>query len=196
MKQVMNKTMWMALALSASLLVTACGKKGGNSGPATTPVGQFGACGSCGFTQQLMVTTNSNFMGILQFTMRLIGDSAQIAAQGSMSSSRYNGPVMMDGTLVVTSQQFEGNCVIPAGTYALSTVQAGQMDYSGTIAIPQFQAAGPTAVLFRLRGGGLTGTYFGGVGKMYGQIDVLQAPDRYTGAITSCNGGYGGFFVY
>lgn len=200
-----KKMVWMALALSASLLVTACGKKGGGGGSATTPVGPFGACGGCTFSQGVMMTANSSWGNVLNFTMRLIGDSAQMAAQATSSSGRYTGPVMIDGTLVVTTQQNVGQCVIPAGTYTLSTVQPGQTTSSfGDFTVPQFQAVGPVPLLLSFRYAFPGTTYFGGVGRVTAQLEVLQGPARTwaqtgtvvtPGATTSCNDYAGGFLL-
>lgn len=201
------KMMWTALALSASLIATACSKGGGGGGTATTPVGQFGACGGCTFSQGVMMTATTQYPG-MTFTMRLIGDSNQMAAQATTSTGRYTGPIMVDGTLVVAAQKTATNCVIPAGTYTISTVQPGQVVGYGDFSIPQFQAVGPTSLLFRLSQAFPNSTYFGGVGRIAGQLEILQGPMGYgttyptypnpttptIGAIGACND-YWGFYL-
>lgn len=180
-----QKALWLAMAVTASFMV-ACAKKGGGGSTATTPVSPFGACGSCAFTQGVMMTANTSWQNVLNFNIRLVGDATQMAAQGAGSYNKYKGPVMIDGTLTVTAAQFEGNCVIPAGVYNLITVQPGQMDWTGSFTVPQFSATGPTSVLFKLTQASSIGSYYGGVGRIYGQLDVVQAPDRTTGAIVAC----------
>jgi hypothetical protein len=183
-----------ALVILASLAtLVACG--GGNdSHHEDGPLNPYGisGCGNCAGmnpTEFLLLTSKGgNYsMAGTTFSMRLITDvnvMQQIIASGSSPLS-YPYPITvgvnagpaittMPGGMNVPAAWYSGACIIPAGNYALNTVQAAEM-YMGVVAgygrpMLRFEAIGPTRILFGLQRGIVNGS------RLYMELFVLEGP--------------------
>ena len=201
------KVALVGLLATASMMV-ACSKSSSSSDPGI--VGAFGGCTNCNFAQAVLFTAPSQFMNDFQFSFRVIGDANQINALQASNQSvidSYRGTVAVDGTMVVRSQQYVGQCMIPPGTYQIATVQAGQWDGSQRgLQIPQFQAIGNGISFLMSLNGGTTGAF-----RIVGRLDFLQGPAQYgypgypqpypqqpgypAQGMMACNDMYGGFIL-
>lgn len=191
----MTKLFKIAMVTVATVgTLVACSKKN-NDGGAGQVVTPFGACSTCaGWTQGSLVNAPAQGSGSfpVTFSFNLIGDQNMInqtAMSGLNPAKNYQGPVFMNGSMVVSANTFSGYCSIPAGTYQLNTLQVGQMSM-GVFVIPQFEAIGPTRLILSMQQGVIVDPNLNGQIRINGQLLVLQGPG-YGGATTNCNDGAG-----
>ncbi len=133
-------------------LMTACnnnkggGGDGGGAAPVNPYVGQPGAIAPSGVPVCQNCPTNAfpilnqvraaSMMSSIQMTFNLFGDQTRL--QGMMVSAQdslaaiYNGPVSIQGQMIFSAQEVN-LCNVPAGTYNLTTIQAGGLS-AGNIA--------------------------------------------------------------
>ncbi len=150
---------WSLLAMVLSLNV-ACNKSNNNNDvPPPVAVGGFGfgtGCMNCNFAQVVLTSAQSQGTNTFPVTInwQVLGDQNiinQYAMQGMNPQKTYNGPIALQGAMSVATTFNAGNCMIPAGQYQLSSVQAGTMSY-GAMSIPQLVAnVNGAQIMFTLR---------------------------------------------
>ncbi len=192
------------LSLIFAFGMLACNKKNDDPAPLApspvNPIGTYnGVCGSCNFSQYVLINAPSQApmkSAILTFQWQVIGD-ANIAQQASFSGATsvakaYYGPVMVTGTISVSSQTMAGFCVIPAGTYNIQTVQAGQMQ-NAIIYAPELIASGPIQFRFSIPGAvGIDSDGNGIIDRIGGPLQVLNVNGgAIPGGYSSCSDNVG-----
>lgn len=112
--------------------LVACGNKGGgNNVVQQAPVMPFQQCfncqninGSVFFSAESIDYTNS-----VHLYWTFSGQSNYAYQTTAMTPGTYYGPVATTGQMSISQSMNLGYCVVPAGTYTLATVQAGQWGY-------------------------------------------------------------------
>ena len=94
----------------------------------------------------------------------------------------YAGPVGAEGTLVIARQMGSYGCVIPAGTYYLQTVQAGQWSQTIVSGLVLQASSGPMSLVVHIpraqvaaktpAQAGQTWNEVAPIGRLFGHIEV------------------------
>jgi hypothetical protein len=155
--------------------LVACGDKGGGGAVAPTPVYPNGCMTCSGITNPVVLTSfsmqssdGSSWYGGGQASM--IFQNMQIFGQSSnyASATSYQGPIAVQGTLVVTKpvadvdgygRQITG-CILQPGTYYVQSNGSAQMGGYGQFQIPSMVSTSLTMELIidaASNGGGLVG---------------------------------------
>lgn len=143
-------------ALGMVLSLTACSKGGSNGGVVGAVYGN--GCQNCGgvIPSPLLLTTfkAQSFDGqVSLMNMQVYAQATGITAMASGNTYKgYQGPIAMQGQLVVTAPQYDylpgtmtlaTACALPAGTFTVQTSAVGQMDYDGVnVYMPSLITAG------------------------------------------------------
>lgn len=164
--------------LSSLVILSACGSKNSNhdSSPAPAAPAQASPATSGGYTQfgcsvqgsqgSVLVQAPSqahytNIGGLtgqfeIQICLQILGDSNQIALLQSQNKSAafyYNGNINLGGVINFTSTATMGQCVIPAGSYAIQNSIPGFYNPL-SFSVNQFEAvSGTNKIIFQLRSG-------------------------------------------
>ncbi|MES2964281.1 MAG: hypothetical protein V4760_10350, partial [Bdellovibrionota bacterium] len=155
-----KKNLFKAMMLFASALTisafTACGKNGGDSPPPIAPVGPgigYGSCATCGGNSALLAsgTGNTYYGGQLQGNLNLefYGTGIVNTAGGQTQQSSYSGTVAAQGSMVWQIPSMM--CGLQAGTYAVTTTQAGNW-YGQSFRGLALQLTGPTQATMYIQG--------------------------------------------
>lgn len=159
---IVNKKHFMqALMLFASALTlaafTACGKNGGDQAPPPVVgpgvVNPYGTCPTCPAGSALLAsgTGNTYYQNQLQGNLNLefYGTGVQNTAGGQYQQSNYYGSVSAQGTMIWQIPSLM--CGLQAGTYSVTTTQAGMWQYT-SFENMVLQLNGPTQATIYLRG--------------------------------------------
>ncbi|MEK6773962.1 MAG: hypothetical protein AABY64_08470 [Bdellovibrionota bacterium] len=195
---------WSFLVFTLSLSI-ACNKKSDDQPPISPyGVGQFGAgvCTNCNFAQAQLGAAQSRGSSSFPVTINwtLIGDQNmvnQTLAQGMNPQKNYTGPLALQGAMNLSQSVQAGNCVIPAGQYQLSSVQAGTMSY-GSINIPQLVAVvGGAQIVFSLQGAVVIDANGDGqIDAIAGLLRPMQGPGYNGYGYSGAYPGYPGYPGY
>lgn len=188
----LKKKMWMTWAfLVVSLgLSVACNKKDNNNNQPVGYVGQTGygvGCGNCTFAQGVLGQAQSQGTTSFPVTInwQIIGDQNIINQTMAMGYSikNYSGPIALQGAMNLSQNVQAGYCMIPAGQYQLSSVQAGTMT-GGVMQVPQLVATvGGAQIVFNLSGAvGIDANGDGQFERIAGNLIPVQGPGYNYGA--------------
>lgn len=149
-----NKFVKPALALGLLMGLTACPDNKNNQNNPYQVYPNCANCGDLGAGQEFFRSQSKNYYGSLILNLNFVGSS--IATNGinyynSYYQSpvvSYYGPVAVTGNMQVNYNQQYG-CTIPAGSYTITTLQAGQWR-SAIAGGLRIQATGPVSVVMSL----------------------------------------------
>lgn len=151
------------IAVTISLLVSACGEDKGGQTHAVVPVNPYinASCIGCPVSTTLISSAlgkSWNYANLqqAQLSLQFYADAASYTAAQTMGSRYYQGPVVAGGFLnVLIPKTSSPYCIIPQGLYTISTLAPGQ--WSGeTFSEMRLQAIGPTSLQLVLRRNGIT----------------------------------------
>ncbi len=174
---------WALLVITLGLSV-ACNKKDNNSNPA--PVGGAGGygtngCMNCNFAQGILAQAQSQGSSSFPVTInwQIIGDQNMVnmVAMQGYSIKNYTGPIALQGAMNISQTIQAGYCLIPAGQYQVSSVQAGSMT-GGVMQVPQLVAnVGGAQIIFALSGAvGIDANGDGQFDRIAGNFVPVQGP--------------------
>ncbi len=148
--------------ISFAVLIS-CQKKDSSNNNYIAPLpinqaGVVGACVGCNFAKVQLGQPQSTGAQSTPFTVQwiLMGDQAMVQqmAYSATSAKNYSGQIEIQGTLTTSGFNLNGSntyysgagqngCVVPQGSYQISTSQVGQMS-GGQVQVPQFEAISAT----------------------------------------------------
>lgn len=184
------------LVLASFFVLAACDDKGSSG---KTVSGYLNSCVNCGnWTGGYAIssfTAQSYNSSVVLRNMVLHGNQGtNIQNQGYYQNNNMNivnsnygygtQQVAVSGNLQILTPSYSYNgCYVPAGSYTVSTIQAGS--YSNTyFAVPLLRASGPTNLEMAISGAGANGGAFlydkngTGIKSMYGTLQILKVNGR------------------
>lgn len=183
-----TKTVTKVMAMMA-LVVTfaACGNKGGDSVNTVNGLVTNNCSGCSAITSPITIGTvaaanmSSGYIpaGAVNFSLNLFVNGNQFVPGSSSSYNLYNGPVALQGQMVVSSEWYysmsTGNCRIPVGTYNVQTTSVGTMSTAGMIPRMELLAtSGSNSVRMIIDQGMLLNFNTGGTYRLSSGIGVVQ----------------------
>ncbi|MNJ94775.1 hypothetical protein D3C87_124770 [compost metagenome] len=162
-------------ALTIVLTLAACG----NSGDGGSNYGGIVDCQNCSavIANPIAIT---NFVSdgmayprISMQNMTLFGDVAFMRPNHSTPYNGYNGPVAVQGTLVLHDPLQCPGATVPAGSYALTTRAAGNMVNGSNLTVPEM-IAGPLRIRMTYSGNLSSLNPVNGVIRWTGALEVIS----------------------
>lgn len=175
---------------AALIAIAACGNKGGSNPPppVVAPAYPYANCVNCQNINGSLIFSGESvdYTGSLRITWAFLGQSVAVAqtypySYGSgMTSETYSGMISTSGQMILNQNLNMGSCVIPAGTYSVSTYQAGQWGY-GIVSNLALQAVGPANLMLGFYGQVSASSYLSNgqlarvsasTGRMFGNLQI------------------------
>ncbi len=159
---VLHSVRTFSMIAASIMLIISCGNKGDSSGSSGSPGPltntNFGAGYVIPGQEVLLSSVHSVGPWFLPVVMnwQFMANQAQIYQGSGFGYSTsiqksYNGPIAARGTMTIPTTYRLGSCVIPAGSYTLVPLAAGQWGPFGFVNIPSFAAvSGGTQLLMSL----------------------------------------------
>lgn len=163
-----TKLMTLTAVTIATAFVIACENKNKNN-QANLPVYQNGIGGSEFFRSESKDTNQTLF-----FNLSFLSSSGVAAPYYSNQVYgspviNYVGPVAANGALNVTMGQYLGGCLVPAGTYNLSTIQTGVWA-NALVQNVRMQASGPASMILSIRNAQVSAKPYNQMGNLWTEI--------------------------
>ncbi|MCM2281536.1 MAG: hypothetical protein NDI61_06790 [Bdellovibrionaceae bacterium] len=150
-----KSTLALSMALIASMMVTACGKKkSAGPAPVVVPVAPAAACPNCAAGGQFLFSSLSGvFDGYtgqsnIELGLQFHSNGPTQLASGQDPYAMYSGPSFAYGTMYVVQNTTPTLCNLPAGNYQVRPFEGRPAElYFDTVHEMYLEAVGPTRVL-------------------------------------------------
>lgn len=173
------KTLKQIITLAAITLTTAwfasCNNGSTTSAAPVLAPTYYQNCLNCGGITNgtaFYTSTSTDFSNLLLLNLRFSGSNAAASSYyGAYGSPiiTYQGPVVANGSLSVNLGMNSMGCVIPAGTYSLSTIQAGTWA-SSIVQGLRMQANGPAQMVVSISTAQVSAKPYGEQSALWSEI--------------------------
>lgn len=163
-----TKLMTLTAVTIATAFVIACENKNKNN-QANLPVYQNGIGGAEFFRSESKDTNQTLFFNLSFLSSSGVAAPYYNNLNYGSPVINYVGPVAVNGSLSVTMGQYLGGCLVPAGTYTLSTVQTGVWT-NAIVQNVRIQAVGPASMILSIRNAQVSAKPYNQMGNLWTEI--------------------------
>lgn len=168
----LNKIITLTAALGLALGMSACEK---NKDQAQQPIAVYQNCSNCGGMingSEFFRSESKDITGYVQLALSFVGSNYIQPQYYSYSGSpivTYNGIVAANGSISINLPMYNNGCVVPAGSYSISTLQAGTWNRTFVSNI-RLQAAGPATLVLSIPRAQVSAKRYDQMGQLWTEI--------------------------